>query len=308
MPRDSDWVSSVSPFHAGETRIQDRTGKRARIEHVGRRFIRPFLLPQHREFYAQLPFIVAGAVDDDGQAWASLLFGEPGFVSSPTDEEIAIAPSHHPDDPVGLLLTPGRALGLLGIELHTRRRNRVNGRILARSDTHLHMSVRESFGNCPRYIHPRTLGLADGGPSHRPARRTAALDAADRALICKADTFFVSSQARDDTGRQGHVDVSHRGGPAGFVRVDGNRLTVPDYAGNNFFNTLGNFLTNPVAGLVFVDFETGDMLCLTGRVDLLWEDDERVLSLPGAERGWQVEVTGTVRLEGGCPLRLSAQA
>jgi hypothetical protein len=41
-------------------------------------------------------------------------------------------------------------------------------------------------------------------------------------------------------------------------------LTVPDFSGKLFFNTLGNFLSNPKAGLVFVDFDAGDLLPLTG--------------------------------------------
>ena len=61
------------------------------------------------------------------------------------------------------------------------------------------------------------------------------------------------------------MDVSHRGGNPGFVRIEGNVLTIPDFAGNLHFNTLGNFLLHPRAGLVFIDFETGDMLQVSGR-------------------------------------------
>src|SRR3546814_14766932 len=69
--------------------------------------------------------------------------------------------------------------------------------------------------------------------------------------------------------REQGADVSHRGGRPGFVRVtedDGRSvLTIPDFSGNQFFNTLGNIAINPRAGLLFVDFATGDLLTLTGR-------------------------------------------
>jgi predicted pyridoxine 5'-phosphate oxidase superfamily flavin-nucleotide-binding protein len=102
-------------------------------------------------------------------------------------------------------------------------------------------------------------------------------------MIAVADTFFVASYT-DDTvdGRQ--VDVSHRGGKAGFVRVgEDGVLTIPDFAGNLHFNTLGNFLLTPRAGLMFVDFATGDVLQLSGRAEVILESPE-IAAFQGAER------------------------
>ena len=64
------------------------------------------------------------------------------------------------------------------------------------------------------------------------------------ALLGGADTFFIGT-----THPARGADASHRGGPAGFVRVDGGALWWPVYSGNNMFNTLGNLAVNPVRGL-----------------------------------------------------------
>ena len=111
---------------------------------------------------------------------------------------------------------------------------------------------------------------------------TAQLSAAALQLAHNADTLFIASstpQARGHAGSEG-VDVSHRGGLPGFVRVtqhdDGSTvLHIPDYRGNHFFNTQGNLLLNPLAGLLFIDHHSGDLLQLTGHTELLWQDTER---------------------------------
>ena len=91
------------------------------------------------------------------------------------------------------------------------------------------------------------------------------------------------------------ADASHRGGRPGFAEVayGGRQLTFPDYRGNRMFQTLGNLTINPRAGLLFVDWETGSTLQLTGRAQIVW-DAQAVAPRPGAER--LVEVTvGAVR-------------
>ena len=99
------------------------------------------------------------------------------------------------------------------------------------------------------------------------------------------------------------VDVSHRGGRPGFVKLDGETLTIPDFPGNNAFNTLGNFLINPKAGLVFPDFETGDLLMVTGKVELLDEEHEDVLAFKGAERAWRFILDHGIWLKDALPFR-----
>ena len=51
---------------------------------------------------------------------------------------------------------------------------------------------------------------------------------------------------------------------------DDAHLSFPDYAGNTMYMTLGNLAANPRAGLLFLDWETGDALQLTGRAAIDW--------------------------------------
>ncbi len=288
-----------SPWHAGEQQLQAHVGVAERMEAFGRKVIRRWMPDQHREFYRQLPFMLLGAVDAQGRPWASVLEGEPGFADSPDPEHLHFTRRPAADDPAQL--RDGEPIGLLGIELHTRRRNRLNGHVANLTADGFELSVDQAFGNCPQYIQLRQfqrVPLSD--PQTRPAQHLTSLDEAARVLIAGADTFFVASYA--DVDGQRSVDVSHRGGQAGFVRIEGNRLTIPDFAGNLHFNTLGNLLLNPKAGLLFIDFSTGDLLHLSGRTEILL-DDPQIEAFQGAERLWTFEVEQVVRRPAALALR-----
>lgn len=295
-----------SPFHSGEVRLQQSLGVAESMEQFGRRVIRDFMPEQHREFYAQLPFVVAGTVDRSGNAWVTLLCGHPGFIRSPDPKTLAIAGPFDPQDPATTNLGEPAALGLLGIELHTRRRNRMNGTILRHGGDGFIVGVEHAFGNCPQYIQLRDYSLVRNPASFgNPAMRASALDERARRMIERADTFFVSSYVDDESGR--HVDASHRGGKPGFVRINADgSLTIPDFAGNLHFNTLGNFLLNPKAGLVFPDFETGDMLHLSGDAGVILESGE-IGAFQGAERLWTFRPHTVVLRPGALPLRWKFQ-
>lgn len=283
--------TSASPFHAGEQSLQRENGSRELMEQFGRKVIRPYMPEQHRSFFAQLPFLVVGAVDGEGWPWATVLPGQPGFVQSPDNRHLDIALHGVASDPVRQALRSGAALGILGIELHSRRRNRMNGHIAALSQTHVKVRVDQSFGNCPQYIQHREIEFIRPAKDSTPARASAqfnSLDETARILIEQADVFFVASSVDlGDQSASNGVDVSHRGGRPGFIRVDGDSLVIPDFPGNNHFNTFGNFLLNPKAGLVFPDFATGTMLMLTGEAELLSSDAPELSGYRGAERGWR---------------------
>lgn len=292
------------PWHAGERLLQARAGVAERMAQIGPKIVRDHMPDQHRAFFAQLPFLVIGTVDPQGDPWAGVLEGQPGFAISPDPHTLRVTVMPDADDPVRAGLGPGQAVGLLGIELHTRRRNRMNGRIAAWDGKRFDVAVAQSFGNCPQYIQARDFHF-----SRSPAMRFAAalpetdqLDDAARALIQSADTFFVASYLDDDARGGRAVDVSHRGGKPGFVRVDGNVLTIPDFSGNRFFNTLGNLMANPRAGLVFVDFERGDLLQVSGRAEVVLDSPE-IQSFAGAERLWRVHVRRVLRRPGALALR-----
>lgn len=297
---------SPSPWHPGELALQAHAGVVAAMDAVGRRSIRDHLIEQHRQFYPLLPFIVVGAVDGQGDVWASLLAGEPGFLRSPDPSRLSVAAPRDLADPADQGLDDGDPVALLGIELPTRRRNRLNGIIRRTGAGGFDVIARQSYGNCPRYIHLRAHRMVRDPltPSPRPAERLPALDEAARRLIFEADVFFVASYVdRPDRGRE--VDVSHRGGKPGFVRIgEDGVLTVPDFAGNLMFNTLGNFLENPKAGLVFVDFDSGELLQLTGDVEVVLDGPE-IAAFQGSERLWRFRPRMIVRRPEALPLRWS---
>jgi len=287
--------SPVSPWHAGERLMQQSAGVAERMEVVGAKVIRDHLPEQHRSFYELLPYVLLGTVDDQGLPWATLLEGAPGFVQSPDPQALRISSLPAEGDPAKPGLRAGAAVGVLGIDLNTRRRNRMNG-VIGTVDSHgFAVDVVHTFGNCPKYIQLRAVDPASQGLRlpNSVVQRSSQLDEATRAVIRNADTFFVASYVDGDAGKRS-VDVSHRGGNTGFVRVDGNVLTVPDFTGNSFFNTLGNLLINPVAGLLFVDFESGDVLQIVGSVELILSGP-RLAQFQGAERLWTVTVEQVVR-------------
>ncbi len=258
-------LRAEATFHAGELALQAEAGVTARAARLGAQLIRGYLPEQHRAFFEQLPFVLAGSLDERGQPTASLLAGPPGFVASPDPHGLRITARPLAGDPLQHNLRLGAPLGLLGIQPHTRRRNRANGHVRALHADGFTLAIEQSFGNCPRFIQPRQALFADER-APQPVRESSTLGPAERALVVSADTFFIASAHPAAHGAQSAalgVDVSHRGGPAGFAQLTAaSTLLVPDYAGNNLFNTLGNLRLNPRAGLLFLDRERGDVLQL----------------------------------------------
>jgi predicted pyridoxine 5'-phosphate oxidase superfamily flavin-nucleotide-binding protein len=265
------------PFHADELKAQALAGQRA-----GRAAIRPYMPEQHREFFALLPYLFTATADREGWPVASILTGPAGFVSSPDRVTLRIDALPAADDPAAPGFAPGQPIGLLGLDLSTRRRNRANGRVTARDGRGLTVAVAQSFGNCPQYIQTRTVTPHPRAPT--AIEPLAGLDAPARQLIARSDTLFVASRSRSSVGDDGGLDMSHRGGQPGFVAVNGDALTVPDFRGNRFFNTLGNLLGDPRASLLFLDFTAGDILQLQGTVTIDWTDRRWRLAV---ERGWR---------------------
>jgi len=288
------------PWHDGERAAQTRAGTAVHMAEIGPKVIRDFMPDQHRQFFEQLPFIVVGSLDAARRPWASILAGMPGFADSPHSRRLEIEANPLPGDPLGAALEVGNPLGLLGIELPTRRRNRMNGHIVARDEAGFAVHVRQSFGNCPQYIQRRDYTLFAPGSGAVEPFAVLPDDAAD--LIRRADTMFVASAALREDGKFS-VDVSHRGGQPGFLGIDGTgAIVVPDFRGNGFFQTIGNLIAFPHAGLLIPDFATGDLLQLTGDAEVVW-DGPAVAAFPGAERLWKVKVQSGRWLRAGFPLR-----
>ncbi len=297
-------MSGESPFHRGEKSIQERLGVGDRIERLGRRMIQPHMEPAQRAFLAQLSTFLVGVADAAGRPWVTLLTGTPGFLEPVAADRLRVQARPRYGDPVCEALLEGAAIGALGLDFPTRARLRVNGRVARPGATGFEIRVQQAFGNCDMYIQTRLPPAAPAGEANarREVRRGKALDATEAALVARADTFFVASQASGTGERTDGVDVSHRGGRPGFVLVAHESLLLfPDYPGNCMFNTLGNLELDPRAGLAFFDFESGDALHLSGEARVLWEP-YHVQRFPGAERVVAFEVEETLRVDRALPL------
>ncbi|MEX0269626.1 pyridoxamine 5'-phosphate oxidase family protein [Leptolyngbyaceae cyanobacterium UHCC 1019] len=310
------WTRTESPFHAGELAIQARLGVHEQIDKQGRRVIREFLLDQHRQFFAQLPYVIVGTVDAAGYPWASILMGNPGFLSTPSDRTLHVAAKPLFGDPLATTIANGIDIGLLGIELQTRRRNRINGSVIATGSDGFELQVKQCFGNCPQYIQARQCELTAFNPAEpKSVHLVECLEEPERTIIAASDTCFIATayQAESAASASG-IDVSHRGGKPGFVRIDDDpdgsyeaarTLTIPDFSGNHHFNTFGNLEFNPRAGLLFINFDRGNLLYLTGTAEVIWEGAE-VSVYEGAERLLRFHLDRGYRVEGSLPLRWSA--
>lgn len=301
-----------SPFHPGERAVQARVGVRDKAEAIGQRVIRDFMPDEHREFYANLPYLLVGSVDHRGQPWASMLFGRPGFVNSPDANTLDVTAGPTFGDPLRDNLAAGARLGFLGIDYATRRRNRLNGRVRDAQATGFTVEVEQAFGNCPRFIQKRIVDVTDRvdqAGDTLPMTDMNALNERARDIIAAADHFFIATyySADADDANQG-ADVSHRGGKPGFVRIDSDhRLTFPDFRGNNHYNTLGNLELNQVAGLLFPDFDTGDLLYIAATATITWSGNA-VDNFQGAKQLVHFDIESVRLVAGAMPVDFRFEA
>lgn len=278
------------PFHEGELQVQERAGELEEGRRNGR-VLADSIMQGALKFVAQQPMVVFGSVDDGQNVWASVMFGPLGFATAPDERKVEFDLSHagiNEHDPFWKNIERNPRIGTLFLELATRRRLRINGKISRSSADRLLLDVAVCYPNCPKYIQRRHIQFEDVGRSENApsAIDGQSLNREQAALIQASDTFFVAS-AHAERG----VDASHRGGPPGFVEVvDERTLRIPDYVGNSMFNTLGNLAVNPRAGLVFLDFERNRSLQLTGRVEILWDREDTAGRTGGTQRFWTFEI------------------
>lgn len=297
----------MSVFHKGEKAIQARAGVADRASHVANG-IHQAIPPAAREFLLAQPFAIIGARDEQDRVWASALHGPPGFLNATNDYTLEISSLPLPGDPLQTLLTEADGnvpIGLLVIEPATRRRLRLNGKAKALPDHRgLQVHAEQVYSNCPKYIQKRELVRGEVAPAQiLPYSPAEALNASQRRRLEAADTFFIATTARID-GNTG-ADASHRGGNPGFVHVaeDGKSLGFPDYSGNAMFNTLGNLEADPLVGLLFLDWEDGDIFQITGEARVLWGMEAERAGFAGADRAVLVKVKEVVEQSGAFPLR-----
>lgn len=297
-------VEQINPFHDGELKAQARAGVGDVAQWAGG-FIRDYLPEQHREFHTNVPFLIISGANTKGQTWITMLDGPDGFATSPDPRRIDLATVLDETDPLATSFKDGTDIGVLGIELATRRRNRFSAHIRGTQEGYA-IDICQTFGNCPQYIHERAWTRA-AKKTVPVAQTSAALTPEQIAQIGAADTMFIGSGHQGEAGAASNgYDASHRGGAPGFVHVaDATHLQIPDYAGNNFFNTIGNLVSDPRVGLLFVDFETGGLLHITGRAGIDWEPQSP--QDPDTWRVINVEIDQVIERPGAVGLRWSNQ-
>jgi len=252
-------------FHPGEVAVQRRAGSRVEAERLSAMLEPAELRGGIVAFLADRTLAVLTAKDADGRLWTSPLSGPPGFLEAVSSTTLVIHARLPEGDPLHGL-PAGQQAGLVVVELAARRRVRVNGTLAVAGDDALVVEVEQAYGNCPQYIHQRLLAESAGdAPDPGDVRHGAHLAAADAELIRGADTFFLGT-VNPERG----ADTSHKGGAPGFVRVEGDQLWWRDYPGNNLFNSFGNLAVDPSAALLFLNFDTGETLQLSGTAEVDW--------------------------------------
>lgn len=268
-------------FHEGELAVQERAGVRQAAARLTGMLEPGGISRGVGGWLAGRTLAVLSGRDRAGRLWASALTGPPGFLDG-AGPRLRVHAEPAPGDPLHDL-PAGQRVGLIAIDFATRRRMRVNGTLSfvdagGCRTVGLTVEVAEAFGNCPQYIQPRHLAAPVGRAPAPVFAPLPALAGADAALVAGADTFFLGT-AHPGRG----ADASHRGGPRGFLRVEGGDLWWPDYPGNNMFNSLGNLAADPAAALLVPDFRTGRALHLSGTATVEW-------TTPGT--GASDEITG----------------
>jgi uncharacterized protein len=265
-------ATTLRRFHPGELEVQRRAGVAREAARLEGMLAAPRLDGGAANFLAQREFAVLTARDAAGRLWTSPLLGSAGFLEAhgSTLDVHAVVP---PADPLAVLPV-GQEAGLIAIEFAIRRRFRVNGTVTSVDADGMTIDADQAYGNCPAYIQQRvferierpeqTVGMV-GDDSAESGEPRGGLTNEARSLVRRSDTFFLGT-VHPDRG----ADTSHKGGRPGFVRIEGDELWWPDYAGNNMFNSLGNITVNPEASLLLADFATGHTLQLSGTAELQW--------------------------------------
>jgi uncharacterized protein len=278
-------------FHEGELFAQQQVGEEI-MARQNAQIITETIAKSALKFIEQQRLVVLSSIDPQQHVWASLLLGSPGFIDSIDPQTIEFdltKVSLNPDDPLWTNIQIESQIGILAIELASRRRLRINGKVAQITSDRLQLNVLESYPNCPKYIQRRHLV---GNPDAAVPKQSSEpqfgqlLTSEHQHWIRSADTLFVAS-----VHPQRGADASHRGGNPGFVQIlDDRSLRIPDYSGNSMFNTLGNLVVNPHAGLVFLDFARSRTLQLTGKVIIQWHLDDANDATGGTCRYWDLTI------------------
>lgn len=294
LPLMCTYTMAYSPYHKGELEMQQKTREEIPA-YRNSRIILPHIAPGADKFIEGQPFVVVSSQDRQGRLWTSILSGDAGFVTV-RDEKTVVLDHRlihsNPADGFWKNVATHPFAGMLFIELTTRRRYRVNGHVSLDGDKVL-VTVDQAYVNCPKYIQRRAVGIGKTHTYSPEEVKGTAFSEEIKEWLQGADTFFVGSSNGAEA-----MDASHRGGNPGFVEVvDSFALRIPDYAGNSMYNTLGNFLEYPKAGLLFVDFKGHRTLQLTGKATVYLHEQTNHPEDRNTDRHWMFITEAWVLLE-----------
>ncbi|KAK2002310.1 oxidoreductase FAD-binding domain-containing protein [Colletotrichum falcatum] len=312
--------ASTIEFHPGEVALHDllQIPRRSNPTAAG-------LPPSYGARIAASPLVALGTLDTQGRPWTTLWGGKRGAVARPIAEDVLGVRGRVDvtDDPVlsalwgvseegtglkeeivqpGLEAGGGKPVAGLGLDLITRDRVKFAGRMVAGAvdggEVQMAIQVEESLGNCPKYLNTKDVTARDSIGKGR-VERGLPLGEGALEVIRRADMMFLTS-AHDAS-----MDTNHRGGSRGFVRVvsndeDGVEIIYPEFSGNRLYQTLGNLKLNPLAGIAIPDFETSDILYLTGSASILIGQDAAAY-LPRTKLAVKITVSAAVFVESGLP-------
>lgn len=272
---------SENVFHEGERRVQQLAGETQEADRIG-----PMIsanIPAGAIPFLQEQSLLILAILDNGAMWCLPIAGKSGWMSTTrktihldlnqtigsVDERILSAADHQ------------QLVGGITLDFATRRRLRMNGRLKRVTPDGLLITVAEAYPNCPKYITQRTLVWSDNSPQS-PSLEGESLTDELRDAIRKTDTLFVATQ-HPERG----LDASHRGGDPGFVECPSDKtLRIPDYAGNNLFNTLGNLEVDSRVGILVPRFNGRGSIAISGTATVHYEDEGRIRWMTVTVQRW----------------------
>ncbi|KAF2274950.1 oxidoreductase-like protein [Westerdykella ornata] len=314
------------PWNEGEERMQQ-------LMHVPERGnpTATTLTPQAMYLLQRAPLLAIGTLDSQERPWTTLWGGQTGFSEHLGGKMIGTRTLVDGEkDPVVQALAGGattngemiqgndKMVSGLTIDLMMRKRVKLFGRVLAASlgeakvqvegdeqqqdgvpraqhQLQLVTNIEQSLGNCPKYLNQ--YELKPTLVTSKLTSQSPSLSAEAKTLISQADMFFLTTSTPTD------MDTNHRGGPAGFVRIlSDTEIVYPEYSGNRFYQSLGNLQINPRIGLVFPNYDTGDVLYMTGTAEVLVLDDAAKL-LPGSNLAVKITTEEVRYVASGLPFR-----
>ncbi|GAA4886900.1 pyridoxamine 5'-phosphate oxidase family protein [Flaviramulus aquimarinus] len=281
-------------YHEGERKIQELT-EEVNIADANGRVINNSIVLGAIKFIENQSMVIISSVDSQQNVWISIVTGNNGFIEVEEHNKLSIDLNRVTSSKLDILfknLIENNSVGTLFIELASRRRYRINGDISI-TDDKIRLTVVEAYPNCPKYIQQRKIVSPTATETLGSKQKMGSILSEQlKDWISSSDTLFVGSQSS-----HGLMDASHRGGNPGFVQIpDEHIIKIPDYSGNSLYNTLGNFVQNANAGLLFIDFVENKTLQLTGKASILFDQNsEKDMELTGGTgRYWIFKISSWI--------------